>query len=140
MQTAGAIATDVFATMIGKIPASHMLELRQMVRDANWREIPSRHYDTADVNFWEECQRAFFIRIPPNGFIPRHHDVFIPGTTHHLVVQSNPHSLNGWIDTKGNEQLMHLEEGHRYQVSREPLHWAANQGKTDRIHLLVEFK
>jgi hypothetical protein len=140
MMTEGAIATDTFAQLIGKIPDLEMDELRRMVRDAKWRTISGRNYDTADVtNYWDRCTRAFFIRIPPGGDIPRHHDVFIPGTTHHLVVQSNPQSLNWWLDTQGREQSIHLLEGHRYRVAREPLHWAENRGDTDRIHLLVEY-
>jgi aspartyl/asparaginyl beta-hydroxylase (cupin superfamily) len=140
MQTEGAIPVDVFAEALGPLSPEHMERLHAMVRNANWREVPGRKYDTAEVvTFWEDCQRAFFIRIPPGGSIPRHHDVFIPGTTHHLVVQTNPESFNGWIDTQGRERSMHLEQGMRYRVAREPLHWADNRGDTDRIHLLVEF-
>lgn len=139
MLTEGARAVDRFATLIGKIPSSQMLQLNCMVQTASWREIPGRRYDAADVSFWEPCQRAFFIRIPPGGFIPRHHDVFIPGTTHHLVVQSNSGSWNSWVDTKGKERRVQMKQGNRYLVSREPLHWAENNGKTDRIHLLVEY-
>src|SRR5690348_191264 len=108
MQTEGARATDTFATLIGRIAPDQMTRLREMVLKANWREVPSRQYDTADVQFWEPCTRAFFIRIPPGGFIPRHHDVFIPGTTHHLVVQTNIKSQNWWVDTQGKERHMHL--------------------------------
>ena len=139
MLTEGAIATDEFATLVGEIPHDQMLDLRLMALAADWREIQGRKYDTAEANFWEPCQRAFFIRIPPGGSIPRHHDVFIPGITHHLIVRSNFQSLNGWIDTQGKERTIHLAEGKRYTVSREPLHWATNNGHTDRIHLLVEY-
>jgi hypothetical protein len=139
MLTEGAQATDTFATLIGPISDNHMDRLHRMVQYANWREIAGRQYDTADVSFWEPCTRAFFIRIPPGGSIPRHHDVFIPGTTHHLVVQSNKDAWNYWLDTKGQEQRIHMETGYRYRVAREPLHWATNDGQEDRIHLLVEY-
>ncbi len=139
MLTDGAKATDTFARLIGRIPAEQMEELRRMVARADWREVTGRAYDTADVSFWEPCKRAFFIRMAPGGSIPRHHDAFIPGTTHHLVVQSNHQCQNWWVDQAGAEQVMRLSEGHRYQVERSPLHWAVNAGKTDRVHLLVEF-
>jgi hypothetical protein len=139
--TKGAIAADSFAQLVGQIPPERMERLASMVSNAPWREVPGRDYDTAEVtSFWEDCQRSFFIRIPPGGSIPRHHDVFIPGTTHHLVVQSNPESLNWWVDTEGRERSIHLAQGHRYRVAREPLHWAENKGQTDRIHLLVEYR
>jgi hypothetical protein len=139
MQTEGAIPVDTFAELLGKLSLGDMAHLRGMVQNAQWREIPSRRYDTAEAQFWEPCQRAFFIRIPPGGNIPRHHDVFIPGATHHLVVQTNDRCLNGWIDTAGMERSVHMQAGYRYRVAREPLHWATNDGDTDRIHLLVEF-
>jgi aspartyl/asparaginyl beta-hydroxylase (cupin superfamily) len=138
--TEGAIAVDTFAKRVSKISDSEMEELRRMVARADWRDVTGRNYDTADVKFWEPCKRAFFIRMRAGGDIPRHHDAFIPGTTHHLVVQSNSECLNGWLDRKGKDRSMHMQEGHRYIVERSPIHWASNKGKTDRIHLLVEYE
>lgn len=138
MLTEGARPVDTFATLIGRISDDDMEKLRELAATAQWRDVPGRLYDTADVCFWEPCSRAFFIRIPPGGGIPRHHDEFIPGTTHHLVVTTNDGAENWWVDTKGVERVVHLEEGCRYLVAREPLHWARNEGRTDRIHLLVE--
>lgn len=139
MRTDGARAVDEFATCIGTITELEMRSLRELARTAPWREVPGRRYDTADVAFWEECSRAFFVRIPPGGEIPRHHDDFIQGTTHHLVLQTNIRCENGWIDRRGREREMHLWQGFRYRVERSPLHWAYNRGHADRIHLLVEF-
>lgn len=127
-----------FASRIASLSAYDMARLQQLAANAPWREIPSRHYDTADIEFWEPCERAFFIRIPPKGFIHRHSDEAIKGTTHHLVLQTNPHSLNWWLED-GQERSVHLEAGHRYDVKRDPVHWATNDGDTDRIHLLVEY-
>lgn len=138
MKTEGARAVDVFATHISALTAAEMMRLKCLADTATWRDIPSRSYDTADVCFWEPCSRAFFIRIPPGGEIPRHHDDFIPGITHHLVLETNEGCQNWWIDRKGRERSMHLAKGHRYLVAREPLHWAFNRGTEPRIHLLVE--
>lgn len=139
MLTEGAKATDTFATLLGEIPESQMEELRRMSARADWREVTGRNYDTADVTFWEPCKRAFFIRMKAGGDIPRHHDAFIPGTTHHLVVETNEHCHNWWKDSTGRERHIHMKAGYRYKVERSPLHWAFNVGKTDRVHLLVEF-
>jgi hypothetical protein len=113
--------------------------LAELAKGAPWRDVPQRRYDTADIQFWEPCARAFFIRVPPNGEIHRHHDAFIPGTTHHLVLQTNEGRLNWWADEDGSERSIHMKAGHRYLVERSPMHWASNTGREDRIHLLVEY-
>jgi hypothetical protein len=139
MMTAGARAVDLFAVPLVKINFTDMARLADLADTAPWRDVPGRCYDTADVSFWEPCSRAFFIRIPPGGEIPRHHDDFIPGTTHHLVLATNNGCENWWVDRRGREQMIHMAQGYRYRVERSPLHWAFNRGKADRIHLLVEF-
>jgi hypothetical protein len=140
MLTVGARAVARFAKLISAISDEDMRRLRCLALTARWRDVPGRAYDTADVRFWEPCARAFFIRIPPGGEIPRHHDDFIPGTTHHLVLDTNEGCENWWVDTRGHERCVHLEQGHRYKVERSPLHWAFNKGATPRVHLLVEFE
>ncbi len=139
MMTEGARPVDEFATDLGLIRDIDVQRLDELAAKAPWREVTGRNYDTADVTFWEPCTRAFFIRIPPGGDIPRHHDEFIPNRTEHLVLATNDGCENWWVDTKGNERVTHLAQGHRYLVERSPLHWAFNHGNTDRIHLLVEF-
>ncbi len=139
MLTEGARAVDVFATVIGRLSNADMERLSALCDGAMWRDVQGRNYDTADVAFWEPCSRAFFIRIPPGGDIPRHHDEFIPGTTHHLVLATNEGCENWWVDTQGRERSAHLMQGWRYAVERSPLHWAFNRGDTARIHLLVEW-
>lgn len=138
--TVGARPVDDFATLLDQISSEDMQRLNCLAQTAPWREVPGRAYDTADVRFWEPCSRAFFIRIPAGGEIPRHHDDFIPNLTHHLVLQTNEGCENWWIDTQGKERSIHLEQGNRYRVAREPLHWAFNRGENERIHLLVEFE
>lgn len=136
----GARPVDQFATHVRRIRSDEMIRLAELAANARWREVTGRAYDTADVAFWEPCVRAFFIRMQAGGSIPRHHDEFIPGTTHHLVLATNEGCENWWVDTRGRERCMHLAQGHRYRVERSPLHWAFNRGETTRIHLLVEFE
>ncbi len=140
MLTEGARGVALFARPLRSLSDDEMRRLRSLADGAEWREVPSRRYDTADVAFWEPCLRAFFVRMMPGGHIPRHHDMFIPGTTHHLVLETNEACENWWVDHKERERMVHLKAGHRYEVSREPLHWAFNKGDTPRTHLLVEFK
>jgi aspartyl/asparaginyl beta-hydroxylase len=129
----------MFASLVGSLTPGEMTRLQSLARNAPWRDIPARRYDTADItDFWEPCVRAFFIRIPPKGFIHRHSDEAIKGITHHLVLQTNPKSLNWWLED-GQDCCVHLEAGKRYIVQRDPVHWATNEGDTDRIHLLVEY-
>lgn len=139
MMTEGARAVDVFAEHIATLTDEDMRRLQCLADTASWRDVTGRNYDTADVKFWEPCSRAFFIRIRPGGDIPRHHDEFIPGVTHHLVLKTNPGCENWWVDTKGADRCIHMEAGKRYRVAREPLHWAFNKGSEARIHLLVEW-
>jgi hypothetical protein len=128
-----------FARDLGPLTRQERTKLKKLALTAPWRDIPARRYDTADVTFWEPCSRAFFIRIPPKGEIHRHHDAFIPGTTHHLVFQTNEGCENWWIDDEGKERQTHLTQAHRYWVDRTPMHWAYNHGNASRIHLLVEY-
>jgi hypothetical protein len=128
-----------FATLLGRLSDDEMIRLQSLARSARWREVPTREYLTAEVtDFWEPCERAFFILVPPRTEIHRHNDEAIKGVTHHLVLQTNPKSLNWWLED-GREHSVHLKAGHRYIVQREPVHWARNDGVTDRSHLLVEY-
>lgn len=127
-----------FATLVGVLSSEDMMRLASLAERAPWRDVPGRRYDTADIDFWEPCMRAFFIRIPPKGFIHRHSDEAIKGTTHHLVLQTNNQSLNWWLED-GQDCSVHLKAGHRYDVKRDPVHWATNDGDSHRIHLLVEY-
>lgn len=131
-----------FAELIGPLSGEEMTKLRRLAVKAQWQarfERDDRHYVTAEVtDFWEPCERAFFVLIPPGGFIHPHSDEAIKGITHHLVLSTNNDCSNGWIED-GQEKSCHLEEGKRYLVAREPVHWADNKGSTDRIHLLVEY-
>ena len=74
--------------------------------------------------------------------IHRHIDVSAAKVfeTDHIVVATNDKSFIGWIDETGQERQTHLEQGRRYRVvDRGVLHWAVNDGTTDRIHLLIEY-
>lgn len=128
-----------FAQRVGSLTADEMQRLQSIADRAKWHTPPGRKYLTSEVrDFWEPCARAFFILVPPKGEIHRHSDEAIRGITHHLVLQTNPKCRNSWIED-GKERSCHLKAGGRYVVQRDPIHWASNEGETDRIHLLVEY-
>lgn len=134
-----------FATLVGKLSSGEMRALAALARTARWRERqqPDRLYYTAEVpraEFWEKCDRAFFLLLPGGGVIHRHTDVAIKGITHHFVLATNDGCVNYWLDDQGRERQVHMEAGHRYDVLRAPVHWSRNDGDTDRIHLLVEYE
>ena len=129
----------MFAKHLGTLTSKQRQALQALADKAVWHDLPGRSYRTAEVtDFWEPCVRAFFILVPAKGDIHRHSDEAIKGTTHHLVLQTNAQCLNWWLE-KGQERSIHLKANHRYDVQREPVHWATNDGDTDRIHLLVEY-
>src|SRR5689334_21320367 len=140
MITEGARPVNIFAKRLGAISEYDMDRLRLLAKTAPWRDIPNRNYDSADVDFWEPCKRAFFIRIPPGCEVPRHHDDFIREITDHFVIETNEGCENWWVDRAGRERMIHMALGQRYRVERSPLHWSFNRGATPRIHLLVEFR
>lgn len=131
----------MFAKLIGKVSKREMGLLADLAANAEWRHrsLPDREFYTAQVQFWEPCDRAFFLKIPPNGFIHRHKDEAIQARVEHLVLTTNDQCENCWLD--GTEQSIHMKQGYRYEVRNQHIeHWAFNRGETDRIHLIVEFK
>lgn len=107
-----------------------------------WHQPPGRQYHTAEASGARfGAARAFFIKMEPYTAVYRHRDP--PGVvdfydTDHLVLATNPRAFICW-DENG-EHRVHLELGKRYRIlDRGVLHWAVNEGDTDRIHLLIEY-
>lgn len=122
-----------------------VLEVLRHVRQ--WDLVPSRQYHTAEATqivhpILSGCSRAFFIRMVPGAKVYRHKDpreVVDFYDTDHIVASTNPQSFICWQDDEG-EHSVHLELGKRYRIiDRGVLHWAVNDGETDRIHLLIEY-
>lgn len=97
-------------------------------------EWKSRGYDTAVFGV---PVRAFLLRLQPGAAIHPHVDADDVETLH-FVLQTNDGARNYWVDDSG-EHSMHMEQGKVYRVNRKILHWAVNNGETDRVHLLMEF-
>ena len=111
---------------------------RLMMHLLEWEIVPNRGYQTADVShLLPEYKRAFFLKLPPGTAMHKHVDCG-DCETDHVVMQTNAGCLNFWCDDDGDHSV-HMEEGLRYNVDRTVLHWAENNGDTDRVHLLVEY-
>lgn len=111
-----------------------------------WHRPLGRQYQTAEASFvkhplLEGANRAFFIKMEPGAHVHRHRDppeVVDFYDTDHIVVTTHTRAYIAWEDQ--GEHRMHLKLGKRYRiVDRGVLHWAANEGNCDRIHLLIEY-
>lgn len=84
----------------------------------------------------ERLARAMIINLPPGGIIAPHIDEgpYADATTrYHLPLAKN---VGCWL--KVADQTRHLELGTVYRFNKHVLHSGANDGVTDRIHLVVD--
>lgn len=112
---------------------------QRILEGAQWKVAPGRDYQTADVTAeLPGVKRAFFVKLPPGGWMHWHVDAG-DCRTDHIVMSSNDLCENAWQADDGSEHATRMLEGHRYSVNRTIPHAAFNRGATDRVHLLVEF-
>lgn len=125
----------------------HTAAMEVLRQITHWEVVPSRHYHTAEATHIDHplltgSSRAFFIKMIPGARVYRHRDpreVVDFYDTDHIVLSTNAHSFICWEDATG-EHSVHLDLGKRYRIiDRGVLHWAVNDGDTDRIHLLIEY-
>lgn len=132
-----------------ELPSDDYIAVMEVLRQVDhWDLVPSRQYHTAEATHIEHpllagASRAFFIKMVPGAKVYRHRDpreVVDFFDTDHIVASTNDHSFICWQDAQG-EHSVHLELGKRYRIiNRGVLHWAVNDGDTDRIHLLIEYQ
>ena len=126
----------------------HTAALQVFEQMTQWNQPPGREYQTAEATGIDHpllvgCARAFFIKMTPGAHVHRHRDP--PGVvdcfnTDHIVISTNDRALICWEDEDGLSQSVHLGLGKRYRIiDRGVLHWAVNNGDTDRVHLLIEY-
>lgn len=130
-----------------ELPADdHAAAMEVLTQVKQWHQPPGRAYHTAEATgidhpLLEGASRAFFIKMEPGTNVYRHRDP--PGVTDfydtdHIVLSTNDKAFICWDD--GEERRVHLDLGKRYRIiDRGVLHWAVNDGDTDRIHLLIEY-
>lgn len=121
-----------------KVSEAEMGAYRYLMENATWKQPHGRNYETADItDKLRGCIRAVFLKIPSGGSVHRHVDSG-DCKTDHIVLSTNDGCKNYWVN--GNdEEWLHMETDHRYTVDRTVEHWSVNEGKTDRVHLLVEY-
>lgn len=84
----------------------------------------------------EPLARVLIVKLFPGGTISSHIDegIYSDSTNrYHLVLKTNPRAF-----LKINDEVEHLEEGWLYSFNKHLLHSGANEGDTDRIHLIVD--
>ncbi len=135
------MSTD-FAVEISADDHAAALEVLSL---AEWKRPQGRDYFIAlfkaeDHPLLKGCKRAFLVKIEPGGNLHRHTDLAADAYDADLiVVATNDRCLNFWEDS-GGEHSTHLEFGKRYRLEcRGLLHWATNEGQTDRVNLVIEY-
>jgi hypothetical protein len=93
--------------------------------------------DLWPVDIW---QSAFFLKLPPAGFIHRHIDQPHPWNTYHIVLQTNSKAISSMYDEDGAEHPFQLKTRMIYRVDRSCEHGSVNNGGAERFHLLMEIR
>ena len=115
------------------VGSGEIARLARLATDATWEIVEGRGYQTAFIDYPGSI-RAFFVKLPPGAAMHKHRDCG-DCQTDHVVISTNDKCFNWWDE----DQSVHMEAGKRYTVDRTLLHWATNDGETDRVHLLVEY-
>lgn len=112
-------------------------EITDLLKGAKWKQVRGEksHYDTY-FPIVHNVDKAFFLKIPPGGKVHKHVDTQRPTETYHIPIQTNDESICYMYEPK--KTGYHLEVGKVYWVNRYIPHESVNNGKTDRIHLLLE--
>ncbi len=125
----------MFARLIGPVDELELSAFTMAAKHASWKAPKGREYQTAFIPAPDGYKSAFFVKLPPHTAIHAHVDAG-DCETEHVVIETNPKCWNFWLD--GKEKKQHMHAGNRYLVDRKVLHWASNDGDTDRVHLLLE--
>jgi len=127
--------------LVGDVSEELLLELKGMLKTAVWKQVKDdeKHFYTffPDIEVGEisplgKVERAFFLKIPPGGMVHKHTDGKVGGTFH-IPVKTNGKAICYMLD-----KPYKLKVGKVYSVNRQVEHHSTNDGKTDRIHLIVE--
>ena len=130
----------------GNISVEDNKFLLNVAKAATWKVVKGsgRDYltsfcgdDVKDLFDWDNWQSAFFLKVPSGGTIHSHIDVLHPWNSYHVIVKTNTKAVSYWQDGLG-EHSFKPKVRNVYKVNRSLKHWAENNGKTDRIHLLCE--
>ena len=127
-------------------------DLKRVLRNAVWEDIigPMQDYKTwhglndvlGDIQglteLWplEKWHQTFFLKIPPGGRVHRHFDASTHYKTYHIPVATNSKCES--IMYGPDKIVSHLVVGGVYSIDRKIEHESNNNGRTSRVHLIVE--
>jgi hypothetical protein len=132
----------IFAEELGEVDVA---SLQALADYADWKKPQGRDYFVAVVPpeshpLVAGCRRAFFLKIEPGGFIHPHTDSAQATADTDLIVVSTNKQCRTYWQVENNTISKRLEQGMRYRMTdRGVEHWAVNNGRSDRIHLLIEY-
>lgn len=127
---------------VGTVSKELIVALKVMLKSANWKiqQAEDRDFKTwfpvmSDINIkdYGEITNAFFLCLPPGGRLHKHIDTPRVERTFHIPVKTNKDALSYDQGTSS-----HAKVGNVYEIDRSVEHWAVNNGKADRIHLIIE--
>ena len=127
---------------VGHVSVETVKHLQKISKHAIWKTVRDEEKDFRTCYIepdpelrqrWPNIHSAFLLRIPPGGRVHKHIDVDHPWNTYHVVVQTNDDCIS-YVEDKP----FHLKVGGIYSIDRGFEHHSANNGKTDRTHLLME--
>jgi hypothetical protein len=119
--------------------------LDAVVDAAQWKKPEGKAYLVAALApdahpLLSGCRRAFFLKIGPGGFIHPHTDSASKVFDTDLIVVSTNKQCRTYWQVENVTFSKHLELGKRYRMAdRGVEHWAVNNGRADRVHLLIEY-
>lgn len=88
-----------------------------------------------------ECGRVFVAKLKPGGKVIPHQDY---GTyadhfeRFHLVLSSDPGNEFFVEDSSGHRESAHMKPGEFFWFNHKETHWAVNNSKTPRMHLIID--
>lgn len=85
----------------------------------------------------ERWHQAFFLSIPPGGYVHRHRDTDDVYTSFHVVISTNE-ECRVFEHTSVGETAFMLRAGGVYAFDRTREHSSANRGNSARVHLIME--
>ncbi len=129
-------------TEIGKVTKASIENYKVVLKDAIWKHITAKGHDykiwfyTGDIKEFPEYTAAFFLQVPSGGAVTKHVDNSTRNKSYCIPIETNPSAYT----VSGSNTYNYLEVGKLYEVDKTIEHRSANDGDTDRTHLLIEIK
>jgi hypothetical protein len=138
---------DTEAVMFRWAPENKIESVRDSINVTNHpnlneiKEIVPFLCACADIAGATELGRAFVAKLKPGGVVDPHQDYGIYADhfeRFHLVITSDPGNLFFVQDHKGQVESVHMRPGEFFWFNHKCTHWAINNSKRARMHLIVD--